>query len=127
MSAICQRSPCTRLTNALGRWVRANREGWFQRIFEETVPGQGKVDWVQIPYCPFCGTHLSEVHERLVEHLPARPKLMLHETLSPDEPELRFAPGAQPEDPQGPPPPPSPGLKPDGSRRTWKKRRIVYG
>jgi len=56
MSLICQRSPCSRMVNHLGDLVQAiQHQGWFLRAPEGALDG--------IDYCPWCGTHLSEVRE----------------------------------------------------------------
>lgn len=115
MSAICQRSPCSRLTNVIGLWVRADKTGWFMRV---ALPN-GQDDEQRIDYCPFCGTHLTEIQERVVEKLPPRPKKP-HLRAVPMAAETTSAPALHVAKPLAPPPPPPPGLRPDATR--WKRK-----
>ena len=58
----CDRSPCARLIDALGRYVFGNpKTGEFVLTFMvRTKRGRPKV--IPIRYCPFCGSRLDSLN-----------------------------------------------------------------
>lgn len=117
MSVICQKSPCTPLTNAIGAWVEVTITGWFQQV--KTF--KGEIHSIRLIYCPFCGTHLNEIHdERIVARIqrPAieKPKPVLKSIPVPRALAAEGALGA-PFSLLPPPPPPPRGLKPGTARK----------
>lgn len=56
---ICGRSPCTRMVEALGRWVFGNDDGGYTAVTGHIDNAQAKF-YDTITYCPFCGTHLDK-------------------------------------------------------------------
>lgn len=57
MSRFCDRSPCTSLLNALGKFIFGSSEGFILIIPNQK---QDEIE-IDIEYCPFCGTRLDEV------------------------------------------------------------------
>jgi hypothetical protein len=65
MSRICDRSPCDRLLEVLGKYIfgsspTGNGGFYFQ------MPGEDPAE-IEIDYCPFCGTRLEEVPSVIVD------------------------------------------------------------
>lgn len=68
MAIICDRSPCDRLLQALGRYIFGAVAGTRDMVTLEVVTPKGSATAV-IEYCPFCGTRLDEVGPGLLEKL----------------------------------------------------------
>lgn len=59
----CGRSPCTRLIDALGRWIYGNpADGSYVTVIcRVDVDGASKSELSEIRYCPFCGCRLEKL------------------------------------------------------------------
>lgn len=69
MGKICDRSPCDRLLNSLGKFIfgATDKDGGF---YITTASGENLTEGpteVNIEYCPFCGTRLEEVPSVIIE------------------------------------------------------------
>lgn len=56
----CDRSPCKRLLNGLGRYIFGDEQGGYVMAFS-VKRRKAPVSIIPIRYCPFCGTRLSEL------------------------------------------------------------------
>lgn len=54
----CDRSPCTRLINALGEWIYGNPEDGSYVMIRHV---QSDTLLMEIRYCPFCGCRLEQL------------------------------------------------------------------
>lgn len=66
MALICDRSPCDRLLNALGKYVFGALAGRTDIVTLEVLTPKGH-ETALIEYCPFCGTRLDEIGPGLLE------------------------------------------------------------
>lgn len=81
MGAICQRSPCDRFLQGLGRYIVGRPvekpNHYVQVVYAEDADGtQYEVVEMPIDYCPFCGTRLAgELDEGYLTTKKARAKV----------------------------------------------------
>lgn len=66
MATICDRSPCDRLLQALGRYIFGAVQGRTDVVTLEVLTPRGH-ETSFIEYCPFCGTRLDEIGPGLLE------------------------------------------------------------
>jgi len=79
MALICDRSPCDRLLQALGRFSFGAIVDAKDVVTLEVLTTSGH-ETVIIEYCPFCGTRLDEIGPGLLERfLMKRPREVLRE------------------------------------------------
>ena len=74
MPRICDRSPCDRLLEALGKYIfgAPDRDGGFYMTVLPDDKVQDPLE-ISVDYCPFCGTRMEEVPSTMVERF-TRPR-----------------------------------------------------
>ena len=75
MAIICDRSPCDRLLQALGRYIFGAVQGRVDVVTLEVLTPQKGHETALIEYCPFCGTRLDEIGPGLLERFLSDRKL----------------------------------------------------
>lgn len=80
MATICQRSPCDRFLQALGRYIfgRPNaKPNYYVALtyVEDSDAIQYDIQEVRLDYCPFCGTRLDDIDEEYMTTKKARARV----------------------------------------------------
>ena len=73
MAQFCDTSPCQSLLNALGVWIyglRPPQKGYVAFLATK----DGRVEAVDITYCPFCGTRFGWTEDDVLERWTLPPK-----------------------------------------------------